>query len=102
LEHRTPLVAIAAARQVVEEASLWLGVPLPTRYAAGLAHRARRVFAHSVSFREKLRRPGDAGRDLLYVFMRHWLAARLHEERPYLYTRLPHGFAVGHPCPAGR
>ena len=99
LEHRTPLVAIAAAWQVIEETSLWLGAPLPTRYAHGLAHRACRVFAHSASFREKLCRPGNAGRDLLYVFMRHWLAARLQAERPHLFGRLPSEFRVGAPLP---
>ena len=111
LERDTPIVAIAAARQVVEEASLWLGVPLHARHAAALAFRARVTYAHSPSFRTKLRRPGDAGRDTLYVFMRHWLAARHTETSPALFARLPADYAWGgvelpftaptrHPAPA--
>lgn len=99
LEPRTLLVPIAAARQVVEEASFWLGVALPGRYAAGLAFRAQIIYAHSPSFREKLDRPGSAGRDLLYVFMRHWFAARLRVERYDLFVRLPHSYWVGKPLP---
>jgi hypothetical protein len=63
LERDTAIIALAAARQVVEEAERWLGVILPTRYAAGLAHRARVTYAHGASFRQNLRRSGDEGRD---------------------------------------
>ena len=99
LEHDTPLVALAVARQVVEEASLYLGQPLPARHAARLAHRARAIYAHSPAWRGRLCGSGDAGRDCLYVFMRHWLAALLHAEHPALYARLPAGFALGKRCP---
>lgn len=100
LERVTPLVPLAVAREVVDEVSRWLGQPLPTRYVAGLVHRARRVFAHSESFRKKLLRPGDAGRDALWMFMRHWLAARLYTERPALYRRLPAAYASGADLPS--
>lgn len=99
IERDTSLVPIAAARQVIEEVSLWLGTPLHGRYAARLAFQARRIYAHSASFRAKLRRPGGRGRDTLYVFMQHWLAARLHAERPDLYARLPQDFACGASLP---
>jgi hypothetical protein len=99
LETRTSLVPLAVAREIVDEASRWLGVRLPARYAAGLAHRARRIYAHSPAFREKLHRPGDAGRDLLWIFMRHWLADRLHREAPALYRRLPADYAAGADLP---
>ena len=72
--------------------------PLPERFAARLAHRARRVYAHSDSFRRRVRGSGDRGRDQLFVFLRHWLAALLHEERPTLFRRLPPAFANGLPC----
>lgn len=100
IERETFLSPTAVARQVIEEASRWLGVPLPGRYAAGLAFRAHRCYAHSPSFREKIRRPGDRGRNMLYVFMRHWLAARFCEERPDLSARLPRSYATGEPLPA--
>lgn len=100
LERETSLVPIAAARQVVEEASRWLGTSLPGRYAARLALQACRIHAHSPAFRRMLRRPGDAGRDCLWRFMRHWLATRLQAERPELYCRLPHDYALGADLPA--
>lgn len=95
LERDTPLVAMPAAQTVVEEASLHLGTPLPERLATRIAHQARRTFAHSAQFRILVGAKGDRGRDLLYVFMRHWLAARLLEDLPDLYSRLPSGFANG-------
>lgn len=98
LEECTPLVPIAIARQIIEEASLWLAEPLPARYAAGLAHRARRFFVHSPRHRRWIASP-EAGRDWLYTFMRHWLAARLHAERPELHARLPHDYNTGAPPP---
>ncbi|MCX6938855.1 MAG: hypothetical protein NTU80_13375 [Verrucomicrobia bacterium] len=77
LERETPIVALAAARTVLEEASLRLGRPLPQRLAARLAHQARRIYAHSPSFRRRLRAPGDTGRDTLHAFMHHWLEGLL-------------------------
>lgn len=99
LEERTPLVAMAAAQTVVEEVAAWLGEPLPARYASGLAHRARRVFAHSPSFRTRIEREGDEGRDTLYRYLRHWLMARLREDRPDCFARLPREFAWGGELP---
>ena len=100
IEELFALVPIAAARQVVAGTSRWLCVPLPERYATRLAFQARRCYAHSDLFRKKIRRPGDKGRDLLYVFMRHWLAARLKSERPKLYARLPREYDRGAELPS--
>lgn len=94
---RTQLVPLAAAREVLDEASRWLGVTLPSRYAVRLASHAHLIYANSPSFRRALARPGDAARDRLYVFLRHWLAARLHAERPALYARLPRTYSTGEP-----
>ena len=77
LERDTSIVAIAAARTVLEEAQQKLGHPLPARYTARLAHQARRIYAHSPSFRRRLHAPGDTGRDTLYAFMHHWLEGLL-------------------------
>lgn len=57
LERETSLVPIAAARQVVEALSLWLGVPLHGSYARRLAFQARRCYVPSDLYRAKLRRP---------------------------------------------
>lgn len=98
-ERRTQLVPIAAARQVLEEASRFLGVALPARYAAGLALRAERAFVHSPSFRRGFRGRADGGRERLSIYFRHWLAARLKAERGALFARLPAGYCVGEPPP---
>ncbi len=98
LERDTPLVALAAARQVVEEASLWLAEPLPDAYARRLARVARATYTQSKSFRDKLARSRQATgdeRDCLYAFMRHWLAAGLQRDRPALFARLPQDYAWG-------
>lgn len=97
---RTGLVPLAAAREVVDEAARFLRVPLPAGWARTLAVRAHVAYAQSGSFRRSLARPGDAAREQLYRWLRHWLAARLHADAVHLYTRLPRGYAVGEPLPA--
>ena len=99
LEVETPLVALAAARCVLDEAAVLVGQPLRERFADRLAHRARRVYAHSDSFRRLVRASGDSGRSQLFVVLRHWLATLLHKDRPALFRRLPAAFANGLPCP---
>jgi hypothetical protein len=49
-----------------------------------------------------MRGRGNAPRDWLYAFMRHWLAAWLDLERPDLYQCLPEDFNLGHRLPPGR
>lgn len=99
LERDTPLRPHAAATVIVEALAVWLGEPLPRGYVAGLAHRARRVYAHSAQFRAKMQRRGEVGRDLLHMFLQHWLADRLQRERPQLFRRLPAGYATGGALP---
>lgn len=79
LEHDTPLVALAAARTVVEERGAVLKRPLPETFARQLARRAREHYAHSPHFRRRLRASGNRGRDNLHAFMHHWLDALLAE-----------------------
>jgi hypothetical protein len=102
LERDTPLIAIAAARQVVEEAERWFGEALWADEAERLADRARTAYAHSASFRRGFTRRAahDEDREVLYAFLRHWLAARLYEEAPALFARLPADYAWGGEVPA--
>ena len=52
---------------------------------------------HNPRFRRLLRQPGNAGRDRLWAFMRHWLSALILKHRPDLHRRLPSSYNVGHP-----
>jgi hypothetical protein len=42
-----------------------------------------------------LNRPGNRGRDNLYMYMRHWTASWLKRERYALFKRLPWEYALG-------
>jgi hypothetical protein len=47
--------------------------------------------------RRRLKGAANQGRDWLWAFMRHWLAGRLHDQRPDCLAKLPPGYAAGHP-----
>jgi hypothetical protein len=99
VEHTTPLVPAAVARGVWSEASVYLGEELPRSWVPRLVAKAETLCAHNPGFRRRLWSAGDAGRDWLWAFMRHWLAARLHKHRPDLLVRLPAAYSNGEPLP---
>jgi len=99
IELDTPLVPQAAAQAVLEEASGWLGEELPRAWIGVLTEMANSVYAHNTQFRRIIRRSGEAGRDGLWTFMRHWMAGLLYHHQPHLYARLPSSYQVGHPLP---
>lgn len=61
-----------------------------------LCERARRSAEANESTRRKLR--GAQGREWLYSFMRHWLAAELDRTQPAVFRRLHARFAMGEPA----
>jgi hypothetical protein len=95
----TPIVPRTAAEVVCEEASVWLGEPFPRPWVAELAERAGVIYQHNARFRQLLRKPGNAGRDWLLAFMRHWLCGLLASRRPDLCRRLPGSYAAGQDLP---
>ena len=99
IERDTPILPDFIARCVHEDASAWLNEPLPRRWIRELAARANTVYPHHERFRRKIRGRGNRGRDYLWMFMRHWLAALLDEHRPHLYARLPASYANGEDLP---
>jgi len=99
IEDDTPIVPRAVAMFVCEEASVWLGEPFPRAWEAELAERANVVYQHHARFRHLLRKRGNAGRDGLIAFMRHWLSALLASRRPGLHQRLPAAYANGQELP---
>jgi len=95
IDWETPVVPRAIAERVCEEAGVWLQEPLPDRWAEDLVARAETVYANNARIRRKIRGGGTIGRDYLWMFMRHWLAARIQDHDPRLFTRLPASYCVG-------
>jgi hypothetical protein len=82
LERDTPIVAIAAARAVIEARSAGLAHPLPDTLARQLARRAKLHYRNNAVFRRRLNAPGDRGRDTLHAFMHHWLDGEFADTAP--------------------
>ncbi len=64
------------------EACAWLDADLPRPWVNRLAARARAVYARNPRFQKIIRRNGNAGRDWLWAFTRHWLAALIQSTAP--------------------
>lgn len=99
IEIDTPIIPWAVAVAVWEEACVWLAVELPRSWIVILAVRANEIYAHNPRFRRLLQRPGNAGRDWLWAFTRHWLAALIWKHRRDWHARLPVSYNVGQPLP---
>lgn len=99
LERDTQLMPWLVAESVCGEVARFLGVEIPTRYAVWIEARAELTYAKDGHFRKLMRGRGNAPRDWLRVYMRHWLAGLLGLERPDLYECLPDTFALGHALP---
>ncbi len=99
IAEETVLVPAIVATGVWEEVCVWLGEELPREWQLKLMDRAEAVYATNAGVRRRLRGSGNGGRDWLWIFMRHWLAALIQHYRPALYARLPTGFSTGHPLP---
>jgi hypothetical protein len=100
LERDTLLVPEWIAESVVQEAERFLQADLPEDFAARLAAKAHRLYPRHAQFKKLLNRPGNAGRNHLYLFMRHWTSAWLKRERFALYKKLPWSYGQGQPLPA--
>jgi hypothetical protein len=102
IERDTPIVPAAVARAVWREASAWLDVELPREWIRRLAVRAEVIYFHNPQFRRKIRGQGNTGRDWLWIFARHWLAAMIQKRSLQLYARLPASYSVGCDLPDRR
>jgi hypothetical protein len=99
IELDTPIVPRAIAAAVVEEASVWLGQPLPRRWIRELTARANTVYSCNPGFRRRIATRDNAGRDRLWAFTRHWLSDLIRRDRCHLHDELPNAYSVGHPLP---
>lgn len=93
LERETYLTPYIIAETVCREARYLTRSDVPMGYETWLVRRARQLYAINVGFNRRLR--ADSGRDWLYMFLRHWITARLKREHPRLGRLLPDSFAIG-------
>jgi hypothetical protein len=93
----TPIIPRAVAEAVWEEACVHLDTTLPRRWIMELTSRAEEIYNHSPGFRKLLRSSGNAGRDYLWSFTRHWLAALVLKYRPNFAPKLPSEYRAGRP-----
>ena len=99
IEQETPIVPCAVAEAVWEEACVWLGEELPREWVRRLTVRADVAYTRNVAFRRQIHCSGDAGRDWLWAFTRHWLAAMIRKRRSELHRLLPASYNVGGTLP---
>ena len=97
LERDTLLWPEVIAESVVAEASRYLRAELPADFPSRLAAKAYHLYPRHRQFHKMLNRPGNRGRDNLYVYMRHWTASWLKRERRALFKRMPWEYSLGRP-----
>lgn len=97
IDQDTPILPYIVAGTVVQEVERYTGEALSNEYVEALVAHAHATYNADASFRRKIRAKGNKGRDTLYAFMRHWLAADLKKKQPDIYEQLPSGFASGEP-----
>lgn len=97
----TPIVPRAVAEAVWEEACVWLHTELPRAWVRQLAVKAELTYSRNGAFQKRLQQQGDAGRDWLWAFTRHWLAAMIRKHRQDLHSRLPAEYNIGANLPLG-
>lgn len=99
IQNATPIAPRAAAEAVWQEARVYLKAELPRAWVRRLTVRANMVYQRNARFRALLCKDGDAGRDWLWAFTRHWLAALIWEQQGDMHSRLPAEFLVGRTLP---
>jgi hypothetical protein len=98
LERDTMLTPEWVAESVVQEAEIFLNASLPDNFVERLAARTYYLYDRNRNFHKDLNRSGNRGRDLLFMFMRHWTAAWLKRECSALYKRLHIPSAMDYGC----
>lgn len=76
-ERDTLLTPEWIAESVVQEVECFLRADLPEGFAERLAAEAHHLYLRHAHFHKGMNRPGNRGRDNLYMFMRHWTAGWL-------------------------
>lgn len=93
IERETVLLPDVIAENVVNEVSHFTRSELGGDYTNRLVEKAEKIYSKDRQFTRLLKR--EAGRDYLYMFMRHWLASWLKREQRALFNKLPESFGMG-------
>ena len=90
IEDETPILPFVIADSVTRELEKYLGRQLDSRESLieRIVAKGDGCYQHDECFRRMIR--GTNGRDYMYMFMRHWLAAEL-----YPNIKVPQSFANG-------
>jgi hypothetical protein len=105
IEADTAILPWVVAETVIQESFAFAPDMMPGEARAAQEHleaKAAQVYRASEDFRKKIRsnaRRGNAGRDNLYMFMRHWLSAWIKDNAPALWPKVPDDFKRGLPLP---
>ena len=110
IEADTSILVDVVAESVCDEASRLLDKPLDDERLIGyLVEHAETIYANNPNFRKNIRSEanhGNAGRDYLYSYMRHWLASKLSKQGYSRKLLIDSGFSMGedpkHPGRWGR
>lgn len=75
IEDDTPIMPDVIAEGTVEKVERTYKIRLGRAYVDRLVKRQATLYATSAPWRRKMNAAGNRGRDTLYAFMLHWLAA---------------------------
>ena len=95
IERDTVILPWVVAESVWQEACTYLNTELPREWVRRLAIRAEVHYQRNAQFRACIRGRGNTGRDYLWAFNRHWLAALIRRHDETLFARLPSDYALG-------
>ena len=106
ISEETVILPVVVAGAVIHELTLYLhgkGIELKANdnLANKLADKAEHCYTKNPAFRRRLQSQanrGQAGRDWLYAFMRHWLSAEF-PHGSLVHRNLPYNFCVGKAAP---
>lgn len=109
IETDTPILPYVIADNVVRELCQWMYETHQVCLMPGdqsniaseyLAEFAEQIYKHNDHFRGKVKAKSNRGRDMLYVFMRHWLAGWVKDNLGQTaFERLPQSYLVGRELP---
>lgn len=99
IEDDTPILPDVVAESVVEKVEAKYGITLGRAAADRLVARQARLYASNASWRKKMNARGNKGRDTLYAFMLHWLAADMKTRHPSVSRAVAEAAWYGTPLP---